>query len=152
MSTRLLAHAAALLLLATGTACGATGGGNTDASCAQPYLDARPPGGTYGPDGSVPSVPAGSTIRVYGHWFTTTCNDTGGHAPLEPMDPVRLELTLPGGSTRDLGTFTPSGDDLGFSTVVEVPAGTPEGRAGVGTTSGEGAPFVFTVAAAPTGR
>ncbi len=45
----------------------------------------------------------GDTITIYGHWYTTTCNDTGGHDPLRPPPLVHLTLRLPGGVVEDLG-------------------------------------------------
>jgi hypothetical protein len=74
-------------------------------------------------------VAPGSSITVYGHWYTTTCNDTGGHDPLQPMDPVRLTVTYPSGVVQHLGPFTPQGRDLGFAATVDVPDGTPRGVA-----------------------
>jgi hypothetical protein len=65
---------------------------------------------------------------VYGHWFTSTCDDTGGNDPVEPLAPVRLTLVLPGGQAVPLGEHTPHGSDMGFSADVAIPPG-----AGVGT-------------------
>lgn len=112
-------------------ACAACGGVPTTsaASCVGPHLNDQPPGGAF--RGPTPTVNAGETLTIYGHWYTSTCNDTGGHAPLVPLPPVHLTLTLPGGAVEPLGTFTPAGQDLGFSTTVVVPAGTPAGTAKV---------------------
>jgi hypothetical protein len=102
-------------------------GGTSAASCVGPYVNDQPPSGAF--HGPIPTVDPGQSLTVYGHWYNTTCNDTGGHDPWVPMHPVRLTLTLPGGSTVDLGRFTPGGSDMGFSTAVHVPAGTPAGTA-----------------------
>jgi hypothetical protein len=42
---------------------------------------------------------------------------------------VRLTVALPGGQTEDLGAYTPSGRDMGFTAAVDIPAGTPTGTA-----------------------
>jgi hypothetical protein len=44
---------------------------------------------------------------------------------------VHLTVVLPGGSVEELGAFTPEGPDMGFSSEVRVPAGTPAGTATV---------------------
>jgi hypothetical protein len=41
-------------------------------------------------------------LKVYGHWYTSTCDGTGGHESLKPLPPVRLTLTLPGGEVEHL--------------------------------------------------
>ena len=94
-----------------------------------PYLNDQPPTGSFG--GPVPTVRPGATITIYGHWYTSTCNDTGGEEPLEPLPPVHLTLTLPGGDQQELGEFNPSGQDMGFSIEVHVPAATKAGTATV---------------------
>ena len=96
--------------------------GASSASCIGPYLNDQPPIGPF--RGPVPTVNPGATITVYGHWYTSTCNDTGGHDPLKPLPPVHLNLTLPGGDVQQLGEFHPSGKDMGFSISVRVPAAT----------------------------
>ncbi len=98
-----------------------------NASCAGPYLDAVPPNTATAPP--VAMVDPGDSVTVYGHWYTSTCNDTGGRDPLEPLAPVHLKLTLPDGTTRDLGSFTPSGLDMGFRAVVRIPRRIPAGLA-----------------------
>lgn len=128
-----LAGASTLMLLCS--ACGASppGSGTTrqvgtsSASCVAPYLNDLPPDGPF--HGPMPTVSPGNTIVVYGHWYTSTCNDTGGHDPLQPLPPVHLTVTLPGGAAEDLGEFQPAGADMGFSTEVRVPAGTHVGTA-----------------------
>jgi hypothetical protein len=76
-------------------------------------------------------VTPGDTITIYGHWYTSTCNDTGGTDPLKPLSPVHLTLTLPGGDVQDLGVFDPRGEDMGVSTRVLVPEATRAGTATV---------------------
>lgn len=122
---RLVGAVAAVLLAA---ACADSGNvrGGAAASCAGPYLNALPPSGGF--RGPVQTVRPGDTLTVYGHWYTSTCNDTGGHAPLKPL-PVQLTLTLPGGAVDHLGRFTGRGEDMGFTTAVRVPAGTSTGTA-----------------------
>jgi hypothetical protein len=103
--------------------------GTSSASCVGPYLDDQRPDGVFG--GPAPTVGPGETVTIYGHWYTRTCNDTGGHDPLVPMPPVHLVLTLPGGAVEELGEFSPQGQDMGFSAAVRVPEGTPAGIATV---------------------
>jgi hypothetical protein len=103
--------------------------GHASASCVAPYLNDQPPGGPF--RGPVATVNPGSTITIYGHWYTSTCNDTGGNDPLRPLSPVHLTLTLPGGDVQELGVFNPSGEDMGFSTRVQVPQATEAGIATV---------------------
>jgi hypothetical protein len=125
-----LAAAFALAAFAL-TGCGSSGGGGggANASCVGPYLDDQPPGSTT--KGSAASVAPGETLTVHGHWYTSTCNDTGGHDPMQPLPPVRLTLTLPDGQVQRLGQFSPGGEDMGFSTAVQIPSGTPGGTAAV---------------------
>lgn len=113
-------------LVAVMSACGG-GGGGSSASCVGPYLDDQAPGGGYG--GPTPTVAVGGSVRIYGHWYTSTCNDTGGNAPLRPLPAVHLSLTLPDGESVPLGEFTPKGADMGFSADVTVPPGTVAGVA-----------------------
>ena len=103
--------------------------GTSSASCVGPYLNDQPPSGPF--QGPVPTVNPGGTITIYGHWYTSTCNDTGGNDPLKPLSPVHLTLTLPGGAVQELGVFNPSGGDMGFSTRVHVPEATQAGTATV---------------------
>ena len=70
----------------------------------------------------MPTVSPGATITIYGHWYTSTCNDTGCHDPLKPLPPVHLTLSLP-------GEFNPNGQDMGFSASAHVPAATKAGTA-----------------------
>ena len=119
---------AASLLLVLG-ACGHGTGATTSYSCVGPYLDTVPPG-TSSVQAEEPVHP-GDTVTIYGHGYTTTCNDTGGNDAVEPMAPAHLMITWPGGSAEPLGTFTPLPPDLGFRVEVEVPAGTPSGVAKV---------------------
>ena len=101
-------------------------GGGAAASCAAPYLDADPPGTTTSAS-TVTLVAPGDSVTVFGHWYTSTCNDTGLHDPLEPLPPVHLTLTFPSGRATDLGVFTPSGPDLGFTATFRIPPGTRPG-------------------------
>jgi hypothetical protein len=120
---------AAIALVLVCAACGgSSGGGGVSAfSCVGPWLDQVPPN-TSTVAAAAPVAP-GDSLTVYGHRYTDTCDDTGQDEPLQPLPPVHLTLTLPGGAVEDLGVFTPAGDDMGFSVVVHVPAGTPAGVA-----------------------
>lgn len=129
--------ATSLVILCMGCGGGATdangtseANGTSNASCVGPYLNDQPPSGPF--RGPVPTVRPGATITIYGHWYTSTCNDIGGeHDPLKPLPPVHLTLALPGGEEQALGEVNPSGRDMGFSIVVHVPAGTRTGTATV---------------------
>ena len=77
------------------------------------------------------TVAPGATVTIHGHWYTSTCNDTGGHDPMVPLPPVHLTLTLPGGQVQQLGEFTPGGASMGFATPVQIPPGTGPGTATV---------------------
>lgn len=122
-----------LILLATLVACGTTAPTSrwhgSSASCVAPYLDSQTSGAKRAV--TTPTVAPGDVLMVHGHWYASTCNDTGGHAPVEPLGPVRLEVALPGGSVLQLGEFTPSGPDLGFSVEIKVPVSAPAGAAEV---------------------
>ena len=61
-------------------------------SCVGPYVDDQPPTGTYG--APRPTVNPGGALTLYGHWYTSTCNDTGGLGPLTPLPPTRLTISL----------------------------------------------------------
>ena len=151
---RLLAVSGLLLFCA---ACGgpsnATGGshakgtseanGTSSASCAAPYLDDQPSSGQV--RGPVPTVSPGAMVTIYGHWYTSTCNDTGGNDPLMPLPPVHLTLTLPGGDVQELGEFKPNGEDMGFSIDVRVPPDTRSGTATVGDDEQHPATYEFKV-------
>jgi hypothetical protein len=108
---------------------GGSSGGTSSASCVGPYLNDQPPSGPF--RAPAPIVSPGDTLTLHGHWYTTTCNDTGGDDPLKPMRPVHLTLTWPGGAVERLGALSPAGVDMGFSATVRVPAGTPAGIARV---------------------
>lgn len=123
-------------------ACGGSQGGS-DASCVGPYVDDQPPGGAYG--APPPTVSSGGNLTLYGHWYTSTCNDTGGNAPLKPLPPVRLTINLPGGSVMHVGPFTPKGKDLGFSTTVQLPARTPAGIVTVNDNLANATAYKFTI-------
>lgn len=131
MVRRLPLSALGVLLIVLSTACsGSSGaGGGAAASCVGPYLNDQPPSGPF--RAPTPTVAPGEGLTVYGHWYTETCNDTGGEEPLVPLEPVHLTLTLPDGSVTELGEFEPHGGDMGFSTTVTVPTGTPSGVATV---------------------
>ena len=146
----------ALSLLLVGAACGASSAdrtssakgtadpdGTSSASCVAPYLNDQPPSGPF--RGPVPTASAGDSITVYGHWYTSTCNDTGGNDPLKPLRPVHLTLTLPGGRVQQLGEFNPHGQDMGFSTEVHIPPKTQSGIASVRDDQQYPASYVFRV-------
>ncbi|SFB93002.1 hypothetical protein SAMN04487968_102336 [Nocardioides terrae] len=140
--------ATTLVLLCAG--CGSNGSDThqrnetSSASCAAPYLNDHPPGGPF--HGPVPTVRPGGTITIYGHGYTSTCNDTGGiREQLKPLPPVHLTLALPGGELHALGDFSPSGKDMGFSIVVNVPAAAPTGTATVRDDRESPATFEFEV-------
>jgi len=139
----LLIGVMAPLLLCAGCGGPPLTAGTSGASCVGPYLNDQPPSGS-----SVgrlrPSAP-GSAITIYGHWYTSTCNDTGGHDHLKPLAPVHLTLTLPGGAAKALGEFNADGPDMGFSTAVEVPAGTPAGTATVRDDQAQPATYEFKI-------
>jgi hypothetical protein len=82
---------------------------------------------------------------VYGHWYTATCNDTGGHDPLVPTAPVHLTVTMPGGRVTTLGSFEPAGTDRGFAARVTVPDDVEPGTATVQDDHDPPATFRFTV-------
>lgn len=143
---RLQILAAAILMFL----CAACGGrsatdanGTSGASCVAPYLDGQPPGDPI--RGAVPTVGPGATITIYGHWYTSTCNDSGGDDPLRPLPPVHLTLSLPGGDAQQLGEFHPSGEDMGFSVGVRVPAEAMSGTATVRDDQQYPATFSFRV-------
>jgi hypothetical protein len=119
-----------LILLSTASTESNGTGEGAAASCVGPYLNDWPPSGPF--RAPTPTVAPGEGLTVYGHWYTNTCNDTGGDEPLVPLEPVHLTLTLPDGSVTELGEFEPHGNDMGFSTTVTVPPGT---RSGVATVS-----------------
>jgi hypothetical protein len=133
----------ALVLLCAGCGGSDESAGTSGASCVGPYLNDQPPSGPF--RGPTPTVGPGATVTIYGHWYTTTCNDTGGHDPLTAMPPVHLTLTLPGGAATALGQFTGRGQDMGFSTTVGVPAGTPTGTATIRDDQPHPATFTFKV-------
>jgi hypothetical protein len=93
------------------------------ASCVGPYIDAQPPGGTFGAD--PPTVAPGGTITVYGHWYTSTCNDTGGNDPLEPLEP--------------------SGRSMGFAAAIRLPEDAPNGPATVDDGVDYGPDYTFAI-------
>ena len=133
----------ALALVVPAAACGGSQG-TSAGSCAGPYIDNRPPGRYY-KQAPTPSVTPGHSLVIYGHWYTSTCNDTGGTDPLVPLRPVKLTLTLPGGADASLGEFKPGGRDMGFRTTVYVPPGTPRGTAKVRDDRQSPATYVFEV-------
>jgi hypothetical protein len=108
-------------------ACASSSTSGSGASCAGPHLDAQPPSGRYG--APAPTASPGGRLTIYGHWYTSTCNDTGGSLPLEPLAPVHLTLTLPGGRAEPLGESKPHGQDMGFKMQIRIPPGTSAGIA-----------------------
>jgi hypothetical protein len=136
LTTAVLGTALAAALVACGTdgpsttvrPTGTAGEGmGQSASCVAPYLDDQPPGGP--PATAAPTVSPGESLVIYGHWFASTCNDTGGNDPVEPLAPVRLTLKLPDGRAIPLGEHTPSGPDMGFSADVGIPSSASDGSA-----------------------
>jgi hypothetical protein len=123
-STAVLSTLVAAFLVA----CGNGAPGDSNRSCVGPYLDDQPPGGGYG--APAPTTRPGGTLMIYGHWYTSTCNDTGGSDPLTPLAPVHLTVTLPGGRAVPLGEHTPHGPDMGFTAEVHIPT---EAGAGIAT-------------------
>ncbi|MFC7625554.1 hypothetical protein [Microlunatus sp. GCM10028923] len=134
-----------IILIPLLVACGDVGSVHTseEAGCAAPYLDDQPPG--RGQDKPPPTVRPGATVEVYGHWYTSTCNDTGGNDPLKPLPDVELTLTLPGGESRSLGRHRPGGPDMGFKAVVRIPADTRSGTATIKADGSYPAEFRFKV-------
>lgn len=128
--------------LALLAACG-TGQGGADTSCVGPYIDDQPPFGTYG--APAPTVNPGQTLPLYGHWYTNTCNDTGGHDLPQPLPPTHLTVSLPGGYVLRLGPFTPHGKDMGFHTTVQLPAHLPAGPATISDDRSSTAIYEFMV-------
>jgi hypothetical protein len=79
-------------LLLTVAACGGDVEGTSAKSCVAPYLNDQPPDGP--PQGLARTISPGKSLAIYGHWYTTTCNDTGGDDPHQPMPAVHLTLAL----------------------------------------------------------
>ena len=125
----LLIGVLAVVSLSAGCGGSQSTGGTSSASCVGPYLNDQQPSGLF--KGPTPTVRPGTAITIYGHWYTSTCNDTGGQDPLKPLPPVHLTLTLPGGAVKELGEFKAQGQDMGFSIAVDVPPGTSAGTATV---------------------
>ena len=123
-----LARSLSALTLIVLAGCSATNG-TSAASCVGPYLDNQPPSGDYGVP--APTVSPGATLTVYGHWYTSTCDDTGQHDPPVALAPVHLTLVLPDGQRESLGVFSPAGPDMGFTTTLHVPEATSPGTAKV---------------------
>lgn len=130
-----------LILLPLLVAC--TGGGGGYASCVAPYLDDQAPGDGY--DAPIPTLRPGATFDVYGHWYTSTCNDTGGNDPLAPLPDVELSLTLPDGRVQQFGRYTPGGPDLGFRAAVRIPRNARPGIATVSDNRPQPATFRFEI-------
>lgn len=137
---RLTASVALLPLLG---ACASTGSGD-NAACVSPYIDDQRPNGTHGAPPA--KVSPGDTITLFGHWYADACNDTNrATAPAGPLPPVRLTLTLPDGTTRDLGMATPKCAELGFTVTVQVPQSASAGTASVSDNRARPATYHFTV-------
>lgn len=141
-------HAIGLMLVVPVlVACGANGTEDRAASsesCVGPYLDDQPPASRVF-RGPRPTVSPGHSITIYGHWYAKSCNDTGGHDPLQPLPPVRLTLTLPGGHHQSLGRYTPGGPDMGFVATVLIPAANAYGTATISDDRDPRATFRITV-------
>jgi hypothetical protein len=86
-------------------------------------------------------------LVIYGHWFTSTCNDTGGNDPVEPLAPVRLTLELPDGQVIPIGEQTPHGPDMGFSADVAIPPGASAGTATIRTDQSAAQTYRFEIQA-----
>ena len=140
-----------LVVVPVVAACGGESGNSASArqasaSCVAPYLNDQPSNDRFR---SPPlTVRPGATLTVYGHWYTSTCNDTGTRGRTNPLPPVQLIVTLPDGKTARLGPFTPGGRDMGFMAHVHIHAAT---RAGTVTIRDDRAPhpssYQFTVVA-----
>jgi hypothetical protein len=121
----------------------------SSAGCYGPWLDddavGEPPDGP--PSDTVVTISPGETVKVYGHGYTSTCNDTGGDSDLRPLGPVSLTVSLPGGGGLQLGEFTPRVEktDVGFVVSVSVPGGTPSGAAVVSDDRSPATTYRFTV-------
>lgn len=120
-----------------------SGGDGAAASCVGPYVDASPPDGRYG--APPPMVAPGAEVTLYGHWYTSACNDTSGlDDPVVPLPDVTLTVTWPDGRTSELGPYAPGGSDMGFTAALTVPPDVPAGTATV--SDGRGGPgYTFTV-------
>jgi hypothetical protein len=134
-----------LMALVAVTGLGCNGPGGTAASCVGPYLDDQPPGGGYGAPSA--TVRPGDTLDIYGHWYTSTCNDTGGNDPEVPLPDVHLTLTLPGGEVQRLGRYAPEGRDLGFKATVAIPADARPGTATISDDRPQPATYRFDIRA-----
>ena len=125
------ALAAAVLVLAGCGTSPAEENSDSGSGCYGPWLDNDPSGE---PPDSVPPSPSvtvspGATIKIYGHGYTFTCNDTGEDGALKPVGAVELTLTSPDGTQEQLGRFAPmvANGDAGFVADVTVPAGMQAG-------------------------
>lgn len=149
MSDRLRTTAGALaavsLILAGCGTSPADDNPDSGAGCYGPWLDNDSSGE---PPDSLPAAPGvtvspGETVKIYGHGYTSTCNDTGDRSELEPLGSVNLTVTLPDGMRIQLGEFIPrvEKDDVGFVANVTVPAGAAAGTAVVSDTRSPAATY-----------
>ncbi len=137
---RILAVIALVPLLA---ACTSFTAGES-ASCVSPYIDDQGLRGTFGAPTATAS--AGDNLTLYGHWYTSTCNDTNqGNGDPAPLPPVRLTLTLPDKTVHNLGSFTPAGADVGFHVVVHLPRTAVPGTASITDDREPPAVYHFTI-------
>ena len=134
-------------------ACADTRSEDDDASgsCYGPWLEndafGEPPvGPVYDP---VATIHPGRTLTFYGHGYTSTCHDTGEQGKQQPLGPVQLTVTFPGGETTELGEFTPrvnkDNTDVKFVARVAVPPGTPTGVALVSDNLSPATKYRFTI-------
>ena len=134
-----------LILLPLLAACAGPGdnGGGSSAACAGPYIDDQPSGSR--PEAPPLTIRPGATVDLYGHGYTSTCNDTGGDDPLEPLPDVQLTLTLPGGQVERLGRYSPTSPEMGFKVAVRIPADSQTGSATISDDRPQPATFRFLI-------
>jgi hypothetical protein len=133
--------------------CADTRSEEDDASggCSGPWLEndavGEPPVGPI--SDPVVTVHPGQTLTFYGHGYTSTCDDTDEQGKPQPLGPVQLTVTFPGGEATDLGEYTPrvnkDNTDVGFVANVAVSPGTPNGGALVSDDLSPATKYRFTI-------